>query len=178
MSAVLKEEIQHETSTYVPPPEVSPGPPAPFKLTEKDGDTLLTLTRTFNDETINVDLHVNNQPAAEVDESAEDETLSIVVFNVTVTRGSHALVVECESDGTYVAINHVAHEPKDGVDSESIYTGPVFDELDENLQNEFRSYIHERGINNELGEYLRHLIYDKEQREYTSWLKKVEAFVK
>jgi hypothetical protein len=33
-------------------------------------------------------------------------------------------------------------------------------------------------IQEELGEYLRHLIYDKEQREYMGWLKKVHAFVK
>ncbi len=29
----------------------------------------------------------------------------------------------------------------------------------------------------ELGEYLRFLVYDKEQREYQRWLADVEAFV-
>ena len=35
-----------------------------------------------------------------------------------------------------------------------------------------------RGITEELGEYLRHLIYDKEQKEYVAWLSKVRDFVK
>ena len=33
---------------------------------------------------------------------------------------------ECTSDGTYVDIRHVSLEPKDGVPSETTYTGPVF----------------------------------------------------
>jgi hypothetical protein len=44
------------------------------------------------------------------------------VFNVQVAKGQDALVFECESDGTFVAINHVSREPKSGVESESMYT--------------------------------------------------------
>ena len=51
---------------------------------------------------------------------------STVTFNVTVTKGSSALVFECESDGTFVTIDHVSHEPKDGHLSESSYTVGVF----------------------------------------------------
>ncbi len=72
-----------------------------------------------------VDLHVNNQPDAqygEGNENDEGETLSAVTFNVTVTKGSQSLVFECDSDGTYVAINHVSHEPKEGHSSDSFYT--------------------------------------------------------
>jgi hypothetical protein len=32
-------------------------------------------------------------------------------------------------------------------------------------------------LQEELGEYLRHLVFDKEQREYMAWLRKVHAFV-
>ena len=39
-----------------------------------------------------------------------------------MTKGGNALVFECESDGTYVAIGHLSHEPKDGISSESTYT--------------------------------------------------------
>jgi hypothetical protein len=42
----------------------------------------------------------------------------------------------------------------------------------------FGAYLEERGITPELGEYLRFLIYDKEQREYLGWLQKVENFTK
>ena len=49
-------------------------------------------------------------------------TRSTVAFNVTVTKGGSSLVFECESDGTYVTVGHLSHEPKDGHVSESSYT--------------------------------------------------------
>ncbi|KAF5825596.1 mitochondrial glycoprotein [Dunaliella salina] len=55
--------------------------------------------------------------------------------------------------------------------------GPVYDELDEGLQREFQMYIDDRGITPALGEYLRHLIHDKEEREYIAWLDNVKKFV-
>jgi hypothetical protein len=171
----LKEELKFEKAEYKPPSEVARGPPAPFALTEQDGDTLLTFKRTYKDEEVFVDLQVNNQPAPEFEEGEGD--LSTVVFNVSVQKGDNALVFECESDGTYMAITHLSMEPKAGVPSDSFYTGPVFEELDEELQKEFKSYLEERGINEDFGEFLRHLLYDKEQREYMNWLKKVHDFV-
>ncbi len=34
-----------------------------------------------------------------------------------------------------------------------------------------------RGVNEDLGEYLRHLMFDKEQTEYMGWLQRVHEFV-
>jgi len=39
-------------------------------------------------------------------------------------------------------------------------------------------YLRERGITPELGEYLMHLVHDKEQREYMDWLDRVVSFQK
>eukprot|EP00197_Chlamydomonas_leiostraca_P009686 CAMPEP_0202866046 /NCGR_PEP_ID=MMETSP1391-20130828/7104_1 /ASSEMBLY_ACC=CAM_ASM_000867 /TAXON_ID=1034604 /ORGANISM="Chlamydomonas leiostraca, Strain SAG 11-49" /LENGTH=244 /DNA_ID=CAMNT_0049545955 /DNA_START=16 /DNA_END=750 /DNA_ORIENTATION=+ len=174
---ILKDELKHENQSYAKPDVIASGPPAPFTLSEAPGDTMLTLTRTYQGEEISVDLHINNQPTPEFESDAEEETLNTVVFNVHVNKKDTSLVFECESDGTFVAINHVSLEPKAGIESESTYTGPVFDELDENLQREFRDFITARGVTPELGEFLRHLVYDKEQREYTSWLGRVADFV-
>lgn len=170
LTQILKDELKYENENYQKPEEIAAGPPAPFKLTETPGDTLITLTRTFKDEEVTVDLHVNNQPAA-------DEETSSVVFNVAVTKGDKSLVFECESDGTEVTINHVSYEPKGGIEQESVFTGPVFEELDESLKSHFLKYLEERGVTADLGEYLRFLIYDKEQREYAAWLKNVHDFV-
>jgi hypothetical protein len=50
--------------------------------------------RKFNGEDIAVDLHVNNQPAHdmgdEVNENEDGESLNLVTFNVTVTKGSQS----------------------------------------------------------------------------------------
>ncbi len=178
LSSLLKEELKYEKENYTRPEQVSGGPPAPFKLTESPGDTLITLSRSHNGEEINIDLHVNNQPSTPFSgEDGDDEGISTVVFNVSVVKDGKALVFECESDGNSTTINHVSLEPKDGFESESMYTGPVFDELDDNMQRQFSVYLEDRGVNAELGEYLRFLIYDKEQREYQNWLGDVEKFV-
>jgi hypothetical protein len=53
----------------------------------------------------------------------------------------------------------------------------VFDELADGLRDAFAGYLAERGVNEDLGEWLRHALYDKEQREYIGWLRRVGAFV-
>jgi len=55
--------------------------------------------------------------------------------------------------------------------------GPVFDELADPLRDAFAAYLEERGVNEDLGEFVRHALYDKEQREYIGWLEKVGGFV-
>lgn len=52
----------------------------------------------------------------------------------------------------------------------------VFEELDDELQQQFMSYLAERGIDQDLGGYLLRLVHDKEQREYMYWLERVQDF--
>lgn len=54
----------------------------------------------------------------------------------------------------------------------------VFDELDEDVQKALEAYLRERGVDEKLGEYLMAAINDKEQREYVSWMQRVQEFVK
>ena len=160
--------------------ELAAGPPAPFTLTETRGDTLLTLTRQFGAETINVDVMVNDQPEEEPFESDEG-VLDVdvgVVFTVQVVKGEKSLVFECKSDGSYLSITHVAIEPTTGQMEDSAYLGPVFDELDDELQRQFQVYLEERGIGPDLGGYLLRLVHDKEQREYVDWLQEAAVLVK
>eukprot|EP00879_Flechtneria_rotunda_P002466 GHRR01002663.1.p1 GENE.GHRR01002663.1~~GHRR01002663.1.p1 ORF type:complete len:254 (+),score=64.25 GHRR01002663.1:101-862(+) len=184
LSSILGKELKHEKTVYEQDEVVAKGPPAPFTLQSTPGDTAVSLTRDYNGEKISVDCSVNMQdslavPFSEEDEESEGDTDDVndVTFNVTVAKGDKALVFECLSDGTYMDIRHVSLEPAEGLDSETAYTGPVFAELDSELQDAFREYIAERGINEDMGEYLRHLMYDKEQQEYMRWLESVKGFV-
>ncbi|MEW5297782.1 MAG: hypothetical protein WDW36_000966 [Sanguina aurantia] len=179
LASTLGEEISHEVEDYKKPQELSSGPPAPWVLADDPGDTLITLKRKYKGEEVEVNLQVNNQPGGDFQEGgeSEEEDLSLVAFNVQVVKGDKSLVFEVESDGTEVTIMHVSYEPTEGHTSESAYTGPVFEELDEQLQKDFKAYLEERGISAEMGEFLRHLIYDKEQREYVDWMHNVKKFV-
>lgn len=71
----------------------------------------------------------------------------------------------------------MSYEPADGDVEESAYTGPEFEELDEELQSQFKAYLEERGVTADLGGYLLRLVHDKEQREYMYWLEQVKGFL-
>lgn len=86
---------------------------------------------------------------------------------------------QVRGDGS-LEVTEVTLTPVDEDDeafSEVPYQGPRFEELDGALQNEFLHYLDERGINRDLAIYLSALNFDKEQREYTSWLERVQKFV-
>lgn len=182
LQTLLKRELKHEQTSYEQPEAVAKGPPAPFTLTSAPGDGTVTLKRDYNGEEVSVDASINMQEglAPEIEDEAEEEAEDYgteVAFNVTVTKGGESLVFECASDGTYLEVRHVALEPADGPASETAYSGPVFDELADPLREAFSSYLADRGIDEDLGEYLRHAVYDKEQKEYIGWLDRVGKFV-
>lgn len=141
----------------------------------------MSLSRQYgNTETINIDVMVNDQPEEEPFES-EQGVLDVdvgVVFTAQVVKGDQSLVFECKSDGSYVQILHLAIEPADGDVDDSAYTGPVFEELDDEVQRQFQLYLEARGVGPELGGYLLRLVHDKEQREYSFWLERTFNFVK
>ncbi len=56
-------------------------------------------------------------------------------------------------------------------------THEVYDELDEDLQQSFESYLRERGVDEKLGEYIMAAVNDKEQREYVAWMGRVREFL-
>ncbi|KAI9868341.1 MAG: hypothetical protein M1813_005784 [Trichoglossum hirsutum] len=59
----------------------------------------------------------------------------------------------------------------------SIYTGPPFGNLDEDLQVLLERYLDERGVNTALALFIPDYIDHKEQREYVSWLSNVKKFL-
>jgi len=58
-----------------------------------------------------------------------------------------------------------------------LYMGPKFSNLDETVQSDFEAFIEERGLNTSLALFVPDLAEWKEQKEYTTWLKNVKAFV-
>lgn len=62
-------------------------------------------------------------------------------------------------------------------ESQVIYGGPTFGDLDEDLQMHFQRYLDERGIDSSLAEFLPNYIEYKEEREYANWLDKIRKFV-
>jgi len=59
----------------------------------------------------------------------------------------------------------------------TLYTGPPFNNLDEDLQILLEKYLEERGINTRLAIFIPDYIDHKEQKEYIRWLNNVKKFV-
>ncbi|KAK7285636.1 hypothetical protein RJT34_20413 [Clitoria ternatea] len=59
----------------------------------------------------------------------------------------------------------------------SIYRGPLFSKLDEELQDALKEYLVAKGIGENLTNFLLHYLHNREQQQYVNWLKKGEAFV-
>lgn len=183
LTDLLQSEIDHETETYQPPEELAGGPPSPWQLTETPDDTHMTLSKSYNNEELRVDITVNEQPGedeSQFEDPSEQEDPEVdvgIVFNATVIKGDQALVFECKSDGEYLEILHVSLENADEEEEDSVYTGPVYSELDEKLLMEFPAFLEKRGITPEFAGYLLALVSDKEQREYTKWLGNVKTFL-
>jgi len=185
LTDILQEELNYESENYTPTEEVSNGPPEPWQLTETAGDTHMTLTRSHGSEKLQIDLMVNNQPVepGQVYEDAageQDPEIEVdvgVVFNASVTKEDQTLVFECKSDGSYLQIMHVSLEKANEDPEESTYTGPVYEELDERLLQEFPAFLESRGVDASMGNYLLALVNDKEEREYRAWLGNVHKFL-
>ena len=70
-----------------------------------------------------------------------------------------------------------AAEVFSGAEASAAYGGPIFDELDETLQNAFYDFLAQRGVDDELAGRIADYCSSKEQTEYVSFLEAVQKFV-
>lgn len=94
--------------------------------------------------------------------------------------GKGALTVTCIAEDGNLQITDVYYFPKSEMaeaktpDAElarrTLYTGPPFGQLDEDLQDLLEAYLDERGINTAMALFIPDYIDVKEQKEYIGWL--------
>jgi complement component 1 Q subcomponent-binding protein, mitochondrial len=60
---------------------------------------------------------------------------------------------------------------------ENLYTGPPFEQLDEELQSLMEQYLEKRGMDTSLAMFIPDYIDVKEQKEYLKWLGRMKEFV-
>ena len=180
---------------------VSHSPPPFQTLTRRFGDESVTVTVSVedepeepwgdddyeDDEDDDVPAKAGDSSAAgeedeDEDDDLDDESDLAVFFDVKVNKKrGHALQFQCVTDGVNVDIVSVQlvadGQAASPAAQDAAYGGPEFSTLDVSLQDAFAGYLAERGVDHVLAEYLVELSIDKEQREYTNWLKGVAKFV-
>jgi complement component 1 Q subcomponent-binding protein len=126
---------------------------------------------------------------SELDMDDDDEFQDATNFKVEVKKGSSSLVFTCFAFDT-VNIEAIRHQT--GVSSSptsksrsllgstilgEFYEGPIFEELDSDLQDSFYDYLAERHIDDNLAVFIQMYGEYKEQKEFTEWLRSVGKFV-
>lgn len=114
----------------------------------------------------------------EDEEAGEDSTVGAGInFKAIITKPSgEKIVVQCAAFET-IKIDGVRYIAADKETKDTtLYSGPVFDYLDDDLQNAFYSYLSDRKIDDDLAHFINDYAREKEQNEYAIWLRQLAAF--
>lgn len=155
-----------------------------FTIHEEKGKGEVILTRTHNDEKIQVFFHVQDVEdesmfdEEEAEESEEEGVSNIGVnFRVDITRGDKKMIIAAVG-GQELDVRAVRFVPAnaDRNNEEIYYGGPEFSELEEDFQEAFLDYLEERKIDGDLAFFVLSHSREKEQKEYVNWLETLESF--
>lgn len=152
----------------------------------------MVLTRQYKNESIEIifdcqDEADSNEPEEdeeeeekeeEEDEEAEaEEPERGINFKVIITKPTgEKMILQCAAFDTLdiSGVRYVGSE-KDIKDT-TLYSGPVFEHLDDELRNAFFSYLEDRKINDEMCVFINYYSAEKEQNEYAYWLRQLSTF--
>ncbi|KAJ3160129.1 Mitochondrial acidic protein mam33 [Geranomyces michiganensis] len=114
-------------------------------------------------------------PVSIIIEKPSNPTAGALEISATIQDGG--FFIESADFNATAALAHDATAEGDWT-RRSKYAGPFFSNLDEGLQEQFHAYLAERGLGEELAEFVPSYVEYKEQKEYQTWLENVAAFVK
>eukprot|EP00978_Attheya_sp_CCMP212_P010315 scaffold24884_cov54-Attheya_sp.AAC.8 len=157
---------------------------------ELDGSSAtLKMFRRTGAAKIAITVHCQDTIAAESEEGEEyfnedeEEPPVSVRFTVTVQRAGRTMVLTCLSEDAAATVERVAIVSGDadsttkGID-ESLYQGPEFTELAEDLQEAFTSFLQtDCGVDTDVASFIAMYADYQEQAEYTNFLKQAQTFL-
>lgn len=169
-----------------------------WQLTEKAGEGVIKLTKSYNNETIDVVWDVQDEADMDDDFSGMDENGNIALgeegddadpdgtlnyginVEVLIHKGATTLMFDCVASQDLEIMNIRVFPEGKTVDIDAhehkIYGGPKIIELEEKVQEAFHDYLAERGVHADLAYYVLAKSRDKEQKEYVNWMNQIVAF--
>ncbi|XP_070013047.1 uncharacterized protein At2g39795, mitochondrial-like [Nicotiana sylvestris] len=101
------------------------------------GQQTISLTKEYQGETINDEVHMPDLVTGDDDEDSNDNDDTERVRSISTSPCSYP-----DAD----VIDHLAIKDPDAADEQIAYEGPEFSDLDENLQKALNNYLENRGI--------------------------------
>uniref|UniRef100_A0A7N0UT05 Mitochondrial glycoprotein n=1 Tax=Kalanchoe fedtschenkoi TaxID=63787 RepID=A0A7N0UT05_KALFE len=176
----LDSEIQYELERF--PPRKPLVKYFSFAVDEKPGEQWMCLRSRFGDkENIKVEVTMfdGSPPAPKVtkDKLGEDVQLHIT-FIVSISKGIDGEKMEflCSAWPDSIEIRNVAMHNKNKLPSQT-YTGPLFKDLDDELQDAFYYFLEERGVTDDLAVFLHQTMKTKAKSEYILWMGDVKSYI-
>ena len=115
---------------------------------------------------------------SEEDDDGEGAAMEFGInFDVKITKPSgEKIIVMCVASRNLI-VRSVRHlEAGKEIEDTMSYAGPIFEQLNEELQDSFYTYLDERAIGNDLSFFVLSYSRVKEQTEYNNWLQKIMTF--
>jgi complement component 1 Q subcomponent-binding protein len=201
MSTILQRELEEEQKNDIEDEELvelTKSLTKTFKLDDQAGMGIVKMSSKFGDEVIEIEFDCQNAETEGMEMGVEDEGVDDVKegeteesfpegedqdyginFEVTIKKDGSVLLVDCLANDTLevrnVRVFGPQHAKKDAL---TLYGGPKFYELDEELQSAFYEYLAERKIDDDLSYFVLAYSREKEQKEYINWLSQLHDFTK
>lgn len=187
LASTLQSEFQYEKSNYEPAANIATFlEKSGWKLTEKDGDINMSLTKTVGELTASVEFQLVSPTYTgdgDEEEGAPTEPQETTDFSVTVHKANgNGAIFYCTTVGNDEKYRFIVGNVRYFADAEeknsmSAYNGPEFEDLDDNLQAGVDEWLSSIGINEDLCDFVDAMAVDKEQREYMRWLNRIADIV-
>lgn len=166
-----------------PPPKVSP--PSSFTIVKGalDGSGPV-LKREYGSEEISLSVMrlANIVPGGGEDEDEDGINQLFLHVDISKPGQEQSLQFMCGLYPDALGIHSVAMRPKAESSGFLVipnkYNGPTFQDLDEKMRDALHGYIEDRGINEELFQFLQAWLYVKDHRNLMRWFRTIATLVK
>lgn len=170
----LREE--QDRSDKSPQPEIPNG----WAVSHVAGSSVFRLTKQFGDEELEIRCAL---PEASGEAQNTGSMNNVVLL---VTKGVETMRFGLSIENQELVLDSVSHcndaailknDSSEGLlKQKRLYNGPLIHELDQEIVDEFLSYLDARGVTDELAVFITDFAFWKEQQEYEAWLASISKF--
>lgn len=156
-----------------------------WKLNVLHDKSEVELTRKYKNFNIKVAYDVQSMtddvaPAFDDEEGGDEEENEPglgINFEVTVANDKGKVIYDCAGNDVEITIRNVSFVKSGEETSFQNYTGPDFNQLDKDLQDQLFAFLEEVGVDRDLGGFMVSHAEEVENDLYLNWLKHVHGVV-
>ncbi|KAK9690483.1 hypothetical protein RND81_09G130900 [Saponaria officinalis] len=183
MLRLLRNEIQRELddSPVQQPPAQCNG----FKVEERPGERWISLSKKFGrSEEISVEVTMFDgsvpvpKDGDKPGQPGEDVHLHItMIISISKEESNRVLEFICSAWPDTIDVKQLFVREQSKLPNKPPYTGPLFEDLDDEMQESIYNFLEERGIDDNLCTYLHNYIHYKDQAEFIRWMESVRKTI-